>query len=104
MYQFIIGEISEERQKNWENGEQNPYAVCKGEYLVVERCYVNSWCDADRFLRDHVDIDWGSIAWKGNREELIKLFTNCRWDTKRLDALKTDKDYAVVFIESAGEF
>ena len=104
MYKFVVGEISSARKNDWYLKDENPYAVWEGEELVTEICYVHSWCTADEYLRDHVDVDWGSIAWKGNQEEIANLFKFCRWDCAKLSVLEKNKDYAVVFIESAGEF
>lgn len=28
---------------------------------------------ADKNLRDKIEIDWGSFAWKGSKEEILKL-------------------------------
>ena len=104
MYKFVVGEISSARKKNWFANDENPYTVWEGENLVTEMCCVDSWRTADKFLRDHVDVDWGSVAWRANKQELSRLFRTCRWDSSKLQALEDQKDYAVIFIESAGEF
>ena len=104
MYKIIVGHISPARILDWFQKDENPYAVWKGEVLVSEVCNVASWRTADGFLRDRVDVDWGSVAWKANKQELTRLFHTCRWDASGLQSLDDEKDYAVVFIESAGEF
>lgn len=104
MYKIVVGNISSARILDWFQKDENPYAVWEGETLVLQVCNVASWRTADEFLRDHVDVDWGSVAWRANKQELARLFVACRWDTSKLQALENEKDYAVVFIESAGEF
>ena len=104
MYKIVVGNSSAKWQADWFCGDDNPYSICQGDYLITEICYVDAWCFADKYLRDHVDVDWGSFAWRANRDELEQLFTTLRWDTARLHILEHNKDYAVVFIESAGEF
>ena len=53
-------------------------------------------------LRDEVQIDWGSWAFKANRKELEELFKALHWGFGLLDKRLEDcKDYAVVFVEEA---
>lgn len=104
MYKIMVGQISPARILDWFQKDENPYAVWEGEVLVSEVCNVASWRTADKFLRDHIDVDWGSVAWRANKQELTNFFEDCRWDLVQLETLEPDADYAVVFIESAGEF
>ena len=100
-YKIYVGEISQERKEDWFRKDDNPYAVCAGDELVKLYCHGGQWRIADGFLRDHVDVDWGSIAWKGNKEEIKAFFENCKLDLSGLCALENGRDYAVVFIECA---
>ena len=104
MYKIVVGDISASRLLDWFQKGDDPYAVWDGPILISEICTVASWCTADEFLRDHVDVDWGSVAWRANKQEMTRLFRACGWDISQLQALEDKKDYAVVFIESAGEF
>lgn len=99
MYKLIVGKISSEREADWFLKDENPYAVWEGNSLVEQICIGSTWVTADEMLRDHVDVDWGSIAWHANKAELTRLFDVCRLDTSSLKALQSAKDYAVVFIE-----
>lgn len=100
-YKLYVGEISPERKENWFRSDDNPYAVCTGEELVKVYCSGGDWGIADQMLRDHVDIDWGSIAWRARKEEIIAFFKECKLDPSALSSLGSGKDYAVVFIECA---
>ena len=100
-YKLYVGEISPERKEDWFCADDNPYAVCVGEELVKAHCSGGDWRIADQLLRSHVDVDWGSIAWQGSKDEILSLFTACKLSTEALAALENGKDYAVVFIECA---
>lgn len=65
MYKIVVGEISGKRRENWFCGEDDPYGVWEGEALAEAACNAGTWRTADELLRDHTDIDWGSIAWRG---------------------------------------
>ena len=104
MYKIVVGEISQKRQENWFCCDENPYGVWEGDSLAEQICYINAWCYGDKFLRDRVDVDWGSIAWKGNKAEIVRFFQACNLDSARLENVEENRDFAVIFIESAGEF
>ena len=100
MYKIIVGNISDARRANWFSKDENPYAVWKGKALVEESCIGSVWVTADEILRDRVDIDWGSIAWKANKDELLRFFHAIKSNTTKLIKLDSATDYAVVFIEN----
>lgn len=100
-YKIYVGEISPERKEDWFCKDDNPYRVCTGEPVIKQYCAGGDWSIADRLLRDHVDVDWGSMAWRANKDEIRAFFEECRLDCASITALKKEKDYAVVFIECA---
>lgn len=100
MYKIVVGEISPQRRANWFCGEDDPYGVWEGEALAEAACNAGTWRTADELLRDHTDIDWGSIAWRGNKEEITRLFHTCRLNRSGLARLTGGAEYAVVFIET----
>ena len=100
MYKFVVGTISQQRKENWFCKNDNPYAVWEGAALVERTCCIGSWCIASEHLRDQVNVDWGSIAWRGTREEITELFAACNLQSDGLEQLQENTDYAVVFIES----
>ena len=100
MYKIIVGEIAEKRRENWFCADENPYGVWDGKALVETNCYIGTWTVADGLLRDRVDVDWGSNAWKGEKAELIRFFEAAGLNGLLLDALTPEKDYAVVFLET----
>ena len=100
MYKLIVGNISSERQIDWFRKDENPYAVWEGTAIAEETCIGSTWVTADEMLRDHVDVDWGSIAWRANKAELIRFFEVCELNISSLKQLEPAKDYAVVFIET----
>lgn len=98
MYKLIVGEISRERKENWNSCNDNPYAVWEGKEFAAENCRISALSSADYCLRNRVDVDWGSVAWKGNAREISRLFEAERLDSSGLENLEADKDYVVLFL------
>lgn len=98
MYKLIVGEISLERKKNWNSPNDNPYGVWEGKTFASEICRISALSSADYCLRDRVDVDWGSVAWKGSAREIRRLFEAERLNMSGLKALEQGKDYAVLFL------
>ena len=99
MYKMIVGEISRARKQQWDLKNDNPYSVWEGHALAAETCRISALSSADYCLRDRVEVDWGSIAWKGNPKEIRRLFEVERLNDAGLRHLEQGKDYAVVFLE-----
>ncbi len=98
MYRMIVGEIGNVRKEKWNIKNDNPYAVWDGTPFAAEKCRISALSSADYCLRSRVDVDWGSVAWKGNEKEIRRLFEAERLDLSGLKDLKPEKDYAVVFL------
>lgn len=99
MYKIVVGHISKARKKDWTMKEENPYSVWDGKALTAQECTISALSSADYCLRDRIDVDWGTVAWKGNRKEIFRLFEAERLDLQPLQQLKRLEDYAVIFIE-----
>ena len=99
MYRIVVGQISKARKKNWKLRDANPYSVWDGKPLTAQECSISALSSADFCLRCRIDVDWGTIAWKGNRKEIRRLFEAERLDCTPLHQLKALGDYAVIFIE-----
>lgn len=99
MYKIVVGQISRGRKRDWERKDPNPYSVWDGDALAAQVCRISALSSADYCLRNRIEVDWGSVAWKGNRREIFRLFEAERLDTAPLEQLKAGKDYAVIFIE-----
>lgn len=99
MYKIVVGHISKARRKNWKLQDENPYSVWDGKPLTAQVCSISALSSADYCLRSRIDVDWGSVAWKGNRREIRRLFEAKQLDCGPLDQLKLLGDYAVIFIE-----
>ena len=101
MYKMIVGEIGSMRRNKWDIKNDNPYSVWDGKPFAAENCRISALSSADYCLRNRVDVDWGSVAWKGNAKEICRLFEAERLDASGLKDLKPGKDYAVLFLELA---
>ncbi len=99
MYKIVVGRISRERKKNWTMKKENPYSVWDGKALTAQVCRISALSSADYCLRSRIDVDWGSVAWKGNRREIRRLFEAEGLNCGPLEQLNPLGDYAVVFIE-----
>lgn len=100
MYRLIVGKISADRQADWFRNDDNPYAVWDSDALIRITCTIGTPASADEYLRDRVNVDWGSVAWKANKQELVKFFQSQKYNISALKALDPGTDYAVVFIET----
>lgn len=102
MYRIEIGIISPARMNNWYSDDDNPYDVIEGKAMYSRSCNIYGITDCQKCLREEVQIDWGSWAFKADRKELEKLFKTLHWGFGLLDKRLEDyKEYAVVFIEEA---
>lgn len=102
-YRVYYGEISEGGRSAWDEKEISPFDVLK-ENLDIE--HLPNWISflgwARRNLRDEVQIDWGSFAWRCCGSDLQKLMEEdpgCR--IEGYDKIEPEKEYGVVFIEMA---
>lgn len=99
MYKMIVGEISRARREMWSQKNDNPYGVWDGKPFASETCRISALSSADYCLRDREDVDWGSVAWRGKKQEILRLFEAERLDASGLKALEPEKEYAVIFLE-----
>ena len=99
MYKMIVGEIGRMRREKWDVKNDNPYSVWDGKPFAAETCRISALSSADYCLRDRVEVDWGSIAWKENAGEIRRLFEAERLDASGLKTLENGRDYAVLFLE-----
>ena len=100
MCRCSYGELSNQRRENWYDDDDNPFVVLKWEKKIHCLEGITFPSVANRYLRDCVQIDWGSFAWKATREELLTLtkhLSGGRLEDSR--CLKDGIEYGVVFIE-----
>ena len=101
MSKMIVGEISRPRREKWDLKSDNPYSVWDGKAYAAENCRISALSSADYCLRNRLDVDWGSVAWKGTATEIRRLFEAERLNDTGLHSLEEGKDYAVLFLEIA---
>lgn len=98
MYDIFYGEISDDRQTKWDNGDDNPYNVLKKYNQIARVRDFLGW--AKRNLTDEISIDWGSIAWKGIGKDLLRLAADNRYIIiEGFDEINPDGIYGIVFID-----
>lgn len=101
MYRIYYGELSEARKEKWDNEEDNPYAVLTWTKKISSNDWIGFLANARKYLREEIQIDWGSFAWKATGNELMNLNNVrgiCVEGVKKLDSYG---EYGVVFIEES---
>jgi len=98
MYELLIGEISEDRKRKWDNGKTNPYTVID-KILYSGSCTMGTLESAGKYLRSEIQVDWGCFAWKARKCELMKFFRRKGYPVEELDGFDDFKEYAVVYID-----
>ena len=103
MYKIVVGSISAARKNNWELVNPNPYSVWDGKPLAVCNCRISALSSADYCLRSRIEVDWGTVAWKGRPEEIRRLFVAELLEEELLSGLREGEEYAVIFLEFCWE-
>ena len=98
-YRIRIGEIAPEYQGNWTSAE-DPFDIIPG--IAINFCVsiCEGMCAAREHLHDEYQVDWGSWAWRGTKEEIEKVVSES-WPNLdiSLEKLEVGKEYAFVYIE-----
>lgn len=77
----------------------DPYDILEDDKEV---CGIGAWDFlniAGKIFGESKPIDWGSHAYKCNREQLKQLMAKTGCAVKGLDEMDESEDYAIVFIE-----
>lgn len=99
MYSVYYGELSEARKEKWNNGEDNPYDILVKNKKISGYDWIKFLSIARQILKEEIQIDWGSFAWKGSKDDILKLKKEWRAKLEDEKFLKEDIEYGVVFIE-----
>ncbi|MBR0112984.1 MAG: hypothetical protein IJM02_04470 [Clostridia bacterium] len=87
-YRIRIGTIAPEYQSNWTSTEEP--------FNIIDECYNDfhvSICDgmraAGQYLHDEFQVDWGSWAWRGTKEEIEKVVSES-WPNRDISLEKLE--------------
>ena len=72
---YYFGEISETRKQQWEQKEDaSPNSLFKWqrEINTTQNAVIRN---VKKFLHDEIQTDWGTRAYKGNKEDFSRFFT-----------------------------
>ena len=94
-----VGELSEERKNNWDCKNDDPYAVLKNRILMTRGAHA-LLDKGDQYFREKLQIDWGSFAWKCNKEELDRFMKENDIKFQEKPELEETKEYGILFIDS----
>lgn len=104
MSDIYYGELSDERLNEWDCENNDPYQVLKWKKQIR----VGGWdflLDiAKKYFIDEIQIDWGSFAWKGNKEAILLMMENEKNITvEDYEQLEDGITYGIVFIEQVSD-
>ena len=91
---YYFGTLTDERKKQWNNGEQNPYNVVKENIKVSDSFYYQ------KCFKDEIWIDWGSRASRISGKELLEEMrkNGDNGNTLKRLVIKEDEEYGFVEI------
>lgn len=97
--EIFYGEISEKRKALWDNGDDNPFIILewRKEFRILD--FISFFYWAKRYLKNEIKIDWGSFAWQGSREDILRLVREVHGELEDESVLEDGIEYGVVFIE-----
>ena len=98
MYEILIGEISDDRNQKWDNGETDPYTVIN-KTMFSGQCTISTLQEAGKYFYDEIQVDWGCFAWKARKCELMRFFRRKGYPLSELEHFDIYKEYAVVYID-----
>lgn len=98
----IFGNISQERQEDWNKKDENPYAVVDEIYEVPEaRTEILEY--GKKHFSEPISIDWGSCAWKCTYDEFVAYLKHYKFKIPaEIENIDKDETYGIVFIEEVG--
>lgn len=90
MYQIIVEEIGAEKKPRRSLWTEKP--------LAEAPCRISALSSADYCLRFREEVDWGRIAFRGNKAEIHRLFEAERLNSAGLERLSDHREYTVLFL------
>lgn len=100
MVEWRVGIVSEEWNRDWFGiQDDNPFVILSE--TMVEISALDIGFDlARKYLKDERVIDWGSLAWRGSRDDFTLLAKELKWvDSSEFDFMREGELYGLVFIE-----
>lgn len=80
---YLFGEISTECKNDWSpSSSDDPLELFTGKPKALAGDYFLSvvWGVADRILKEKMQFDWGTIAYRGNRNDFSRFFAEIGYD------------------------
>ncbi len=97
---YLFGEISTECKNKWCPSESDdPLELFAGKPQVLEGNYFLSvvFGAANRILKEKIQFDWGTIAYRGSINDFAKFFDEIGYDGETM--LYPEKDYVFATVE-----
>ena len=95
---IICGEIKPERLDTW-NSNTDPFDILKEKREIYKLDALKFLRTAEQLFTDKIRVNWGSFAYRCTKEQLELLQTKTGCVIEGLDAMNTDAEYGIIFIE-----
>lgn len=98
MYEIVIGELSEDKRKQWDSSDSDVSEILDRSLFKAD-CSIGTLPIAAKSFHDELQIDWGSFAWKAFRSEIGRFFRRKGIPEQELKKFDPYKEYGVVYID-----
>ena len=102
MTNVYIGELTDYALNNWLEADE-PFDLLKKEN---EEAVSLNWIEfmwwANSNLRDEFQVDWGSFAWRCDKEDMTRFCNDYKtepWEDEFISQMDPNKEYGAVLIE-----
>lgn len=98
MSTLYYGEIRPDKLATWSDND-NPYKILVENHEIPK---VRGWkflFDYEKLFFDKVQVDWGSFAYKGTKEQILKLMELVKCESDEVNNPVDCDIYGIVFVE-----
>ena len=96
-YYLYAGVIKQQSLETWSDN-QDPFEILENRKAITNIDWITFLSDASKLFSEKVQLDWGSYAYKANKDQLRHLVERYNAKIPGLEALP-DENLGVVFIE-----
>lgn len=98
MSEIYYGKLKTERKDAWDESI-NPYDTVEERFPIKKLGGWDFLAKVDKIFSDKHQVDWGSLAYRCTKEQLLLLQEQTNCEVKNIELYEENAAYAVVFIE-----
>lgn len=98
MSTLYYGEIRPDKLATWRDND-NPYKILVENHEITKAGGWKFLFDYEKLFFDKVQVDWGSFAYKGTKEQILKLMELVKCERDEVNNLVDCDIYGIVFVE-----